>query len=205
MSVLISTCQEINKQCTNYSKTKQLYTFGKADRFEKNDTITKNIINKEIIEQKSKYRGASLGYGKKSDFCAQKAKNKVDSIYDFKSDFDRDGNNNSANSLSYSIGRKHNVKKLYDENIKFNYKPDQPGPGFYEPKEHDGTSKYSMKGRNYNYPKKPLVPGSGAYNTNDLNPEGKYYLSGTSNTKGIVFGKNKADRFTPVVKCIFIF
>lgn len=199
MSVLVSTCLEINKSCTNSSTAKQLYTFPKSDRFDKLPNLTSNIIPGDIKEMKSKYRGASLGYGKRPDFFEKSVKNKCDKFYAYRSEFDLKGK--KTGNPSYSFGKKYNYDKLYDENIKFNYKPDQPGPGAYSTKYLERSPKFSFGGRNFNYPKKTDFPGSGAYDTEKMNNQGKYILSKISNINQVSFGSSKSPRFREIIKC----
>lgn len=198
MSVLISTCYDINRSCTNNSLTKHLYTFPKSRRFDNNETITSHIVPGDIKDNKSKFRGASIGYGKKYDYFTRNVKNKSDKFYLLKSDFDQGGR--KTENPSYSFGKKANYKKLYDENIKFNYHPDQPGPGSYKLKDSFGNPSYSFGGRNFIYGKKPNFPGSGTYNHDQLNLEGKYVLSKDKSVSKCTFGSSQSPRFSEVIK-----
>lgn len=199
MSVLVSTCQDINKSCTNNSTAKQLYSFPKSERFDKLPQLTSNIVPGDIKEMKSKYRGASLGYGNRPDFFAKSVKNKCDKFYAYKSEFDLKGKR--SGNPSYSFGKKYNYEKLYDENVKFNYKFDQPGPGTYVIQNFSGSPKYSFGGRHFNYAKKPDFPGSGSYNQEEINNRGRYIMSKVSNINRVSFGSSKSPRFKDVIKC----
>ena len=71
----------------NHSKSKYMYSFGKAQRF---PTIGKNyggsfFYNLPEVRMK---RSTSLGCGNKYDFTSD-AKSKSPVFYDFKSDFDQ--------------------------------------------------------------------------------------------------------------------
>ena len=202
MSVLISTCDEINKSCTNLSKSKQLYSFSKASRFEKPTSLTNNIIAGDIKDQKSKYRGASLGYGSRPNHFTKNIKNKSDNFYVFKSEFDFDSQ--KTGNPAYSFGKKLNYQKLYDENNKTCIDPSQPGPGSYTINEKNFKPQYSFSGRNFIKGKKPKFPGSGAYESDNLNSKGKYILSKDKNVAQCPFGINKESRFKPVIKCNFL-
>jgi hypothetical protein len=206
MSVLISNCHEINKSCTNSSRTKQLFSFSQAKRFD-TVTSTNNSIIGDAKEIKSKYRGASMGYGDRYDYFSKNTKNKADKFYLVKGDFEytEKGNNKNSGNPAYSFGRKIlNENKLYDKNVKFNYSPTHPGPGTYNMdyynSEKNPNPKYSLNGRNFIYAKKGLIPGSGAYNVNELNCDGKYILSKNGNIAQTNFGKHKCPRFKDVVK-----
>lgn len=203
MSVLVSTCEEISKSSTNKSLSKQLYTFSRAPRFERTVSYTNNILFPDIKEPANKLKGAAIGFGKRSDYWLRNVKSKADKFYDYQSDFVKDKRVNNSGSPSYSLGRKHiHPDKLYDKNIKFNYKPDMPGPGSYEVKSSQSLPKYSIKGRNfYEKNKRISVPGPGAYNIPEIiNPEGKYPLSSNRSLKGSIFGKISDKKFSYLVK-----
>jgi hypothetical protein len=199
MSVLISTCEEINKSCTNNSQSKQLWSFAKSKRFDSSHKLTSDIVLGDIYDYKSKYRGASIGYGKKYDYFTRNIKNKSDKFYTFKSDFDSSNNKKSVNP-SYSFGKKINWLKQLDKNVKFNYNPDQPGPGTYDILNRKSSPKYSLGGRNILYSKKPEVPGSGAYNYDQIQTNGKYVMSKNASISQCVFGSNRSPRFGEIIK-----
>lgn len=199
MSILVSTCYDINQQNTNNSKSKQLWSFNKGTRFDKEISLTNNIGPLDIKEQKSKYRGASMGYGDRPDFFAKSIKNKCDKFYPYKSDFDLTAKNPAH--PQYSFGRKiYNYDNIYDKNIKFNYKKDHPGPGSYNIPGLNSNQKYSFGGRNYYNPKKQMKPGSGAYNVDEINHLGKYTLSKNPNIIRSSFGDSRSPRFRDIAK-----
>lgn len=195
MSVLVSTCHEINRACTNNSKSKQLWSLNKSKRFENSSNLTSEVSFFDKNYQLSKYRGASIGYGVRNPDYLKITSNTNDNIYDFKTDFDR-------KKLSFSMGKKHkNINKLYDENVKFNFDPLQPGPGFYNYDNLNKGKSYSFLSRNFNYAKKNKFPGSGSYEAEFMRDQGKYLLSKNKNIPNYSFGLGKDKRFKEVIKC----
>lgn len=194
MSVLISTCKEINRDLTNNSKSKQLFSFKKSPRFENQLLLTSKIPYEDLshqLNQSSKGKGASIGYGERLNYLTSHRKFKTDELYNLPTTFLKSG-------PSYSFGKKPmNVLKLYDKNVKFNYFPNQPGPGDYDVNHQLNNSPiYSMKGRNFYTKRLPLIPGPGFYNYNsEVNSIGKYVKSQKENLKGTVFGRMKERRF----------
>lgn len=202
MSVLTSTCVEINKNPSNNSQSKQLWTFPRKPRFEENSSYTSNIPFLNDNRSKNKYSGASIGYGERSNYWLRHNKYKSDRMILPPSDFIKDKRVNNSGSPSYSFGRKpKNPLKLYDENIKFNYKPEQPGPCDYNPSKLKPGEKYSMKGRHFYDKRLKNYPGPGHYKSGlEMNSLGKYAPSNKPNTQGAIFSDLKDNRFSSVVK-----
>ena len=201
MSVLTTTCIEINKRATNASKSKQLWTFSKSPRFESINSYTQNIKFPELKESKNTHRGASIGYGDRSDFCLRKNKFKCDNFYDIPSQFINNNRVNNSGSPCHSFGRRPvNSLKLYDKNVKFNYKPGFPGPGDYTINSISSAPKYSLKGRNYYNKRLDKIPGPEYLVPSEINNEGKYIKSNKRNLEKIIFGNQREKRFEEVIK-----
>jgi len=192
MSVLISTCQEINKDLTNNSKSKHLFTFKKSPRFENQPSLTSNIPFEDLsyqLNQSNTGKGASIGYGQRVNYLTNNRKFKTDVLYNLPTSF-------MKASPSYSFGKTPmNELKLYDKNVKFNYNPDHPGPCDYNiniKNQHRNSPGYSLKGRNFYMKRLPIIPAPGYYNYNpEVGMIGKYVKSQKPNLKGTVFGRMK--------------
>lgn len=206
MSVVVSTCDQINRDPNNNSQSKQLWSFPKANRFirEKKESDSTTFFY-DIKESKNKLKGAFIGYGNKSDFTLKNARDKCPNFYDIKGGFGEGLGNRyrgkSSKNPAYSFGIGWDAySKLYDENIKFNYNPNMPGPGTYTIKLKPDTSSYSFKGRNFYKQPKTMIPGPGNYRAYSMNPTGYYTLSNKRSTPGTCFGKFTENRFADVVK-----
>ncbi len=202
MSVLTSTCQEINQSLTNNSQSKQLWSFSKADRFPKIQTYTDNIVFPSISSKFNFEQGASIGYGERSNYWLKHRKNKADKFYDLPSDFVKDKKVNNSGSPCFSFGRKPlNVLKLCDKNVKFNYKPGFPGPGDYNILTLNNAPNFSLKGRNFFNKKITKIPAPGIYDVlREVNSTGKYVKSNKSNLKHTIFGSQREKRFSDIIK-----
>lgn len=202
MSVLTSTCQEINQSLTNNSKSKQLWSFAKADRFPKIQTYTDNIVFPSLSNKFNFEKGASIGYGGRSNYWLRHRTNKTDKFYDLPSDFNKDKRVNNSGSPCFSFGRKPlNVLKLCDKNVKFNYQPGFPGPGDYNIETLNNAPKFSLKGRNFYNKKVMKIPAPGIYDVlREVNSTGKYAKSSKSNLKQTIFGNQKEKRFSDIIK-----
>ena len=171
----------------NLSKSKYMYSFGKAQRF---PSIGKNyggsfFYNLPEVRMK---RSASIGYGNKYDFTLD-AKSKSPVFYNFKSDFDQ--KNPNGPKYSFGLGR----DRMYKS-----FDMAGPGPAKYntlKPFGRDGI-KYTMRIKykrssstgNFGY------PGPGAYATiTKINPNGTFTLSKHENVHPVEFSKDKTKRF----------
>ena len=98
----------------NHSKSKYMYSFGKAQRF---PTIGKNYGGSFFynLPEVRMRRTTSLGYGNKYDFTLD-AKSKSPVFYNFKSDFDQ--KNPNGPKYSFGLGRDRMYKSF-----------DMAGPG----------------------------------------------------------------------------
>ena len=171
----------------NLSKSKYMYSFGKAQRF---PSIGKNyggsfFYNLPEVRMK---RSASIGYGNKYDFTLD-AKSKSPVFYNFKSDFDQ--KNPNGPKYSFGLGR----DRMYKS-----FDMAGPGPGKYntlKPFGRDGI-KYTMR---IKYQRSSSTgnfgtPGPGAYATiTKINPNGTFTVSKYENVHPVEFCKDKSKRF----------
>ena len=171
----------------NLSKSKYMYSFGKAQRF---PSIGKNyggsfFYNLPEVRMK---RSTSLGYGNKYDFTLD-AKSKSPVFYDFKSDFDQ--KNPNGPKYSFGLGR----DRMYKS-----FDMAGPGPAKYntlKPFGRDGI-KYTMR---IKYKRSASTgnfgsPGPGAYSIiTKINPNGTFTVSKYENVHPVEFSKDKTKRF----------
>ena len=171
----------------NLSKSKYMYSFGKAQRF---PSIGKNyggsfFYNLPEVRMK---RSASIGYGNKYDFTLD-AKSKSPVFYNFKSDFDQ--KNPNGPKYSFGLGR----DRMYKS-----FDMAGPGPAKYntlKPFGRDGI-KYTMriKYKRSSSTGNLLTPGPGAYGIiTKINPNGTFTLSKYENVHPVEFCKDKTKRF----------
>ena len=172
----------------NHSKSKFMYSFGKAERFPKiNNTYDRGHQFYNLPSMKES-RTTSLGYGTKYDFTKD-AKSKSKVFYDFKSDFDQ--RNPRGPRYSFGIGRDHMYKSL-------DYTG--PGPGKYNVRKPFGrdAAKYSFRMRLKRSSSCDDFgsPGPGAYKpVTRINPSGTYIVSKNENVHPVEFSKDKTERF----------
>lgn len=102
----------------NHSKSKYMYSFGKARRFPPIDRSYVGQFFYNLPSMKMK-RSTSIGYGTKYDFTRD-AKSKSPVFYNFKSDFDQ--KNPNGPKYSFGLGREC-MYKTYDYS--------GPGPAKY--------------------------------------------------------------------------
>lgn len=179
------TGEPINKNCLNLSKTKQMYSFPKAERFPRlSGNGCQAIYN--LPDYKSK-RGASIGYGTKSDFT-KGSRNLCTTFYSTKVDF----NSTYHNSPKYSFGvSREKMTKDCDKNV--------PGPGKYMTLRKFGSDapQYSFRGGREPFTNKhDISPGPSAYTPKvGMAADGTYMWSKYKNVISFDFGKNHTDRF----------
>ena len=171
----------------NHSKSKFMYSFGKAQRFPPiNRGYTGNLFYN--LPSMKTNRSTSIGYGTKSDFTIG-AKLKCPVFYNYKSDFDQ--KNPSGPRYSFGLGRDRMYKST-----------DIPGPGpanynVLKPFGRDGI-KYTMRIK-YNRSSSMVnigSPGPGAYSAvTKINPNGTYIVSKNENVHPVEFSKDKTERF----------
>ena len=171
----------------NHSKSKYMYSFGKAQRF---PIIGKNYGGSFFynLPEVRMRRTTSLGYGNKYDFTLD-AKSKSPVFYNFKSDFDQ--KNPNGPKYSFGLGRDRMFKS---------FDMAGPGPGKYntlKPFGRDGI-KYTMriKYKRSSSTGNLLTPGPGAYGIiTKINPNGTFTLSKYENVHPVEFCKDKSKRF----------
>ena len=171
----------------NLSKSKYMYSFGKAQRFPLIGKRYEGSFFYNLPEVRMK-RSASIGYGNKYDFTLD-AKSKSPVFYNFKSDFDQ--KNPNGPKYSFGLGR----DRMYKS-----FDMAGPGPGKYntlKPFGRDGI-KYTMR---IKYQRSSSTgnfgtPGPGAYATiTKINPNGTFTLSKYENVHPVEFCKDKSKRF----------
>ena len=171
----------------NHSKSKYMYSFGKAQRFPIINRAYGGSFFYNLPSMKTK-RSTSIGYGTKYDFTRD-AKSKSPVFYNYKSDFDQ--KNPSGPRYSFGLGRDRMYKST-----------DNPGPGpanynVLKPFGRDGI-KYTMRIK-YNRSSSMVnigSPGPGAYSAvTKINPNGTYIVSKNENVHPVEFSKDKTERF----------
>jgi len=171
----------------NHSKSKFMYSFGRARRFPSLGKIYEGSFFYNLPEVRMK-RATSIGYGNKYDFTND-AKSKSPVFYNFKSDFDQ--KNPAGPQYSFGLGR----DRMYKSSDLIG-----PGPAKYntmKPFGRDGI-KYSMRIK-YNRSSSTDnfgSPGPGAYSViTKINPDGLYTVSKYENVHPVEFCKDKTKRF----------
>jgi len=174
----------------NSSTSKQMYTFGKANRFDYRNRGNKNF-GYNLPDLTSK-RSAGIGYGIKTDFTRVN-RDKNDNIYNLGSDFDQ--NNRYGHSPKYTMRPGRDLCKLS------NNKSDTsstPGPSSYNPYKPFGSygPSYSMSFRYGNERNEAkFSPGPGAYKYESINPEGKYSNGRLCNAPTNKFSSNERFKY----------
>lgn len=194
MSIIVATGQQISNSPLNHSKTKQMFSFGKAERFPKirNSGVTDNFYNLPEVRMT---RFTTLGKGNKSDFTAG-SKGKSPVFYEPKSDFDQ--LHPHSPRYTFGLGRD-KFEKVYCEGTKMN-NPNVPGPGKYSYLKPFGSDavKFSIKGkhRSKSVEMKSNFPGPGQYKEMiQINQRGKFPSSRFENVHEVNFGADKSRRF----------
>jgi hypothetical protein len=172
----------------NHSKSKFMYSFGKAERF---PSVGRNYYTGNFfynLPAVRMTRSTSLGYGNKFDFTSG-SKSKSPVFYDPQSDFNQ--KNPYAPRYSFGLGR----DRMYQSHDKAG-----PGPAKYntlKPFGKDGI-KFSMRIK-YNRSSSLAdfgSPGPGTYSiTTKINPNGVYSSSKHENVHPVEFSKDKSKRF----------
>ena len=171
----------------NHSKSKYMYSFGKAQRF---PSIGRNFGGSffyNLPEVRMK-RSTSIGYGNKYDFTSD-AKSKSPVFYNYKSDFDP--KNPNGPQYSFGLGR----DRMYKS-----FDMAGPGPAKYNTLKPFGSNgiKYSMrlKLKRSASTENFGVPGPGTYSTiTKINPDGIFTVSKYENVHPVEFSKDKTKRF----------
>ena len=171
----------------NHSKSKYMYSFGKAQRFPSIGKMYGGSFFYNLPEVRMK-RTTSLGYGNKYDFTND-AKSKSPVFYNFKSDFDQ--KNPNGPKYSFGLGREKMYKSVDMAG---------PGPGKYDTGRQFGKDaiKYTMrlKCQRSSSTGNFGSPGPGAYSIiTKINPNGTFTVSKYENVHPVEFCKDKSKRF----------
>lgn len=167
------------------SVSKQMYSFGKAERFKRTSRKDALYSFYSLPDTKSK-RGSSIGYGKKSDITQGKKELSIFNCF-VQSSFSPKAY--SSNQCSFGIGRiSDSIGKIKDIS---------PGPRYNTSKNLGsdapscviGESNKSEKANRY-----ILSPGPGEYNQVEMNSFGNYFVSKFQNVKSTKLD-SRAKRF----------
>ena len=174
----------------NSSSSKQMYTFGKANRFDYRNKGNTNFAY-NLPDVKSK-RSAAFGYGLKTDFTRGN-RDRNDSIYNLGSDFDQ--HNRNSHSPRYTMRPGRDICKMSN---KKSDSSSSPGPSSYNPYKPFGSygPSYSMSFRYGNVMNQSkFTPGPGAYKYECINPEGKYSNGKLCNSPTSKFSINQRFKY----------
>ena len=194
MSVIIASGEAISNSPLNHSKSKMMYSFGKAERFPKikSSGYSNNFYNLPEVRMT---RYTTLGKGNKYDFTAG-AKSKSPVFYNSQSDFDQ--SHPHSPRYTFGLGRD-KFTKAYCEGTKY-FDKDVPGPGKYNYLRPFGSDsvKYTIKGR-HNRAKSTEMensPGPASYADGiTINSKGRFPSSKYENVHEVNFGADKSKRF----------
>ena len=172
----------------NHSKSKYMYSFGKAQRFPPINNSFGSVYKFYNLPSVRTKRSTSIGYGTKYDFTRD-AKSKSPVFYDYKSDFDR--KNPNGPQYSFGLGRDLMYKSMDRAG---------PGPAKYNIRRPFGKDavKYSMRIKFYRSASIENfgTPGPGAYKpVTKINLNGTYIVSKNENVHPVEFSKDKSERF----------
>ncbi len=191
MSVELLDPQLITKQkvAVNTSTSKQMYSFGRRQRFKEYSKTNENFFYNlpSVFDEKARqqYRkGMGIGYGTKSDFTKGINKGKADKFYDIPREFEL----HRHRSPQYSFGQGRDVCKRPETVGKGN----NPGPGTYNVRKEFGAdaTKFSLFGRTWvkgDGVKKSIYPGPGQYAYLGINKSGRYPTSVFENSRQSTF------------------
>ncbi len=196
MSGILNEHEQICKSPVNNSKSKFLYSFSKAVRFQ-DDKNTKTVSASKFYDLPSfkSDRSAFIGYGTKYDFTKEN-KDKCQVFYNIAQDFNPKTSN--APCYSFGLGRSYFDKVYYETNKSID--KNIPGPAKYNILKPFGSdsAKFSIVAKNDKNGftiSKSKYPGPGEYKSLGINDSGKFPLSNFTNIPTIKFGLNKEERF----------
>lgn len=179
------------------SKSKQLYSFSKSERFKK--LILKNKCEKYYDPPSTKStRSTSFGYGSRTRFD-KRDKSPCPGRYELQSDFD----SATKKGKVYTFGTcREAYKKVY---IKAHPVKDLdiPGPGTYDVRASPGkeAKKYTMRPRTAGNRDGTKTPGPGTYNMiQGTSAKGNQFLSNFSSSRASVFNPRRSSRFLEIAK-----
>lgn len=195
MSVPLYTPQQIHDWTINNSQSKQMYSFGKEERFPK---MKRNTDSFYTLPSTKMNRTAGIGYGTKSDFTKKPGQKGITAgFYSILRDYDDYPAHMRGHSFRFGPGR--NEVRINGEA----YGKKVPGPGNYgiapRYKFGNGGPQFALKGKlsyDYSVKRQKGMPGPGTYNPIiNINKEGKYASSKIRNMRVFSFGSPNDDRF----------
>ena len=195
MSIRLYTQEEIVNHLENSSKSKYMYSFGKANRFR---TIDKTGKSDElyILPSTKMTRKAGIGYGRRYDFT--KDENRGTEFISIKRSYD--SWNSPGYKYSFGLGRDKFKKQVVPgyKNLDMNI----PGPAKYNILKTIGSEspKYSFRklcGETFWVNRYMNNPSPAEYNYQPyVNKKGKFINSKVCNIKGAAFSKDHSNRWT---------
>ena len=174
----------------NNSKSKQMFSFGKAKRFNlRTECLSNSFYN---IPSTLSKRGTSFGYGHKTDITLMDNFSDKFKINPPLYELSKIKDSSHKNSPKFSFGSK-------NYNLIGINKFITPGPN-YEIREvfGKGRPKYSFHIRNEYKGDNFISPGPGCYESVGLSGDGKYFSSKTRNISTSTWSKSKSPRFTKI-------
>jgi hypothetical protein len=174
----------------NNSKSKQMFSFGKAKRFNlRTECLSNSFYN---IPSTLSKRGTSFGYGHKTDITLMDNFSDKFKINPPLYELSKIKDSSHKNSPKFSFGSK-------NYNLKGINKFITPGPN-YEIREvfGKGRPKYSFHIRNEYKGDNFISPGPGCYESVGLSGDGKYFSSKTRNISTSNWSKSKTPRFAKI-------
>ncbi len=195
MSIRLYTQEEIVNHLENSSKSKFMYSFGKANRFRPIDKTGKSD-ELYILPSTKMTRKAAMGYGRKYDFT--KDENRGTEFISIKRSYDL--GNSPGYKYSFGLGRE-KFKKQVVPGYK-NLDMDIPGPARYNVLKTIGADspKYSFRklcGETFWVNRNQYYPSPAAYDFQPyVNKNGKFINSKVCNIKGAAFYKDRTNRWS---------
>eukprot|EP00826_Nyctotherus_ovalis_P044615 TRINITY_DN4829_c0_g1_i10.p1 TRINITY_DN4829_c0_g1~~TRINITY_DN4829_c0_g1_i10.p1 ORF type:complete len:258 (-),score=5.14 TRINITY_DN4829_c0_g1_i10:253-1026(-) len=185
MSIITSTCEQISGSPLNYSKSKQLYTFPRADRFHSRSSYNVPFYQ---IPSTTMSRTTSLGIGNR-DSLFRINQTPGPGSYALPSVFDKDANK----GIHFGISRDAYDKAYLETNPPLS--KGGPGPGSYQV-----TKSLAQPGSGYTL--RPKVKDASAFTTAKYVPgPGQYQIPSTIDPIGKLFQSkyksSKATTFSP--------
>ncbi|KRX09777.1 hypothetical protein PPERSA_02649 [Pseudocohnilembus persalinus] len=190
MSLIVSTPQQIHSSPLNQSKSKQLYSFPKSERFK---YVGKSVCNQfcydlpPVIDK----RKAGIGYGNKYDFTKSHSTTPAPNNYTQKSSFD------PKKGVTIGVGR----EKMTGSGILGQLNQGSPGPGQYPIGDTKSKIKFSFRNRvkagdPFNVGTVSKNPGPGQYVTpSALSQSGTYFNSKFKSSGAMHWNPPRSKRF----------
>ena len=192
----IESRQKIVNDPINSSTSKQMFSFGKAPRFQRRHSQDFKSQEYYNIPSSRSHRMASFGYGRKYDIIRMTPGNetsyKLNNAPYYITNF-KDSKHYSSPKYSFGLRNYHIINKN-----------NTPGPAKYLTRTNlgSGVPKYSFRKKliKENYTNENYVPGPGKYPIIGMNNKGKYPLSNFQNTKQVGWSLSKTPKFFTVNK-----